>query len=273
MFIVLPLFFSGRVMVVSLWESLAWSLVAFSLAASSIYVINDIVDENLDRLHPVKCRRPLASGLVTRQNALAVGVGCITLSLTTSWIFVSPMLTGVISVYYILNVAYCFKLKQVAVLDILIVSLGYVFRLFVGSIATGVMLSHWIVLMTYLLALFLALAKRRDDVLIYDQQGIKTRHNIRRYNLSFINHSMSTVAGVMLVCYVMYTVSPEVTQRLRTPYLYLTSLFVIGGVLRYMQITFVELRSGSPTYILLHDAFIQACVFGWILSFAIVIYL
>ena len=107
---------------------------------------------------------------------------------------------------------------------------------------------------------------------MYQRDGIMARSNIGKYNLTFINHSMVIMASVMIVCYVMYSVSPEVTQRLKTTHLYLTTIFVIAGVLRYMQITFVNEDSASPTHVLLHDRFMQLCIMAWIMVFVLIIY-
>jgi hypothetical protein len=128
----------------------------------------------------------------------------------------------------------------------------------------------WIVLVTFLLALFLALAKRRDDVLL-SLKGKQTRKNIDGYNLEMVNSAMTLMAGVTIVSYVMYTVSPEVVARLHTGNLYITSLFVIVGILRYMQLTFVEQNSGSPTKLVLKDRFLQAIIISWIACFYLTI--
>ena len=137
---------------------------------------------------------------------------------------------------------------------------------------TDVKLTIWIILMTFLLALFLALAKRRDDVILYSQSGKKTRLNIDGYNLEFINSLMTIMASVTIVSYIFYTISPEVQEKFHSNQLFITSLFVAVGIMRYLQITFVENRSGSPTEILLKDKFLQATIFSWILTFIFIIY-
>ncbi len=126
--------------------------------------------------------------------------------------------------------------------------------------------------MTFLLALFLAFAKRRNDVTIYENTGVKTRKNIARYNLPFLNQAIGIVASITMVCYIMYTVSPEVVARFDNSYLYLSSIFVLAGLIRYLHITIVDSKSGSPTRILMNDRFIQATILGWILTFVIIIY-
>ena len=172
-----------------------------------------------------------------------------------------------------MNIAYCMKLKQFAIVDVFIISIGFLLRIFAGGFATGVYLSHWIVLMTFLLSLFLAFAKRRDDVVMYEDCGVKMRRNVNRYNLTFMNQLIAVVACLTMMCYIMYTVSPEVMERFQSSYVYITSIFVLAGIVRYLQITIVDVKSGSPTMVLMKDHFIQICIICWILSFLIIIYL
>jgi hypothetical protein len=130
----------------------------------------------------------------------------------------------------------------------------------------------WIIIMTFLLTLFLALAKRRDDVLLFIGQERISRRAIDGYNLVFIDSAMVIMAAVTIVAYIMYTVSPDVMEKFRTDKLYITTLFVVLGILRYMQITFVENKSGSPTEILLRDGFLQCVILSWLATFAFLIY-
>jgi 4-hydroxybenzoate polyprenyltransferase len=188
-----------------------------------------------------------------------------TTSLGISLLFNTELFT-VLLIYFLLNIAYTLKLKHIAILDIFIIASGFVLRLFAGSSVTEIPLSMWIILMTFLLALFLALAKRRDDVLL-SLEGQETRKNIDGYNLEFVNASMVLMAGVVIVSYLMYTISPEVEGRLGTEHLYLTSFFVILGIFRYMQITFVEEDSGSPTKVVIRDKFLKLTILFWLISF------
>ena len=272
LFVFFPMFFSGNMHNSGYWGQSFWGFCAFSFAASSIYALNDLLDVASDRKHPKKCKRPLASGAISTRVAIVISVVNAIFALGVSALIPDKLVLGVIGSYLFLNVAYCFKLKHIAILDVLIVSFGFVLRLLVGGLATGIQLSQWIVLMTYLLALFLAVAKRRDDVIMYEQEGTMVRHNIRGYNLPFVSLTMGVLAAVMIVCYIMYTVCPDVTSRLQTRYLYITTLFVVAGILRYLQLTLVEGKSGSPTKVLIKDTFIQCCLLAWILVFVIIIY-
>jgi 4-hydroxybenzoate polyprenyltransferase len=179
---------------------------------------------------------------------------------------VAPKLACVLGFYFLLNLAYSVRLKHIPIVDIFFIATGFVLRVFAGAFATNIPPSMWIIIMTFLLALFMALAKRRDDVLL-TSQGRATRKNIDGYNLEFVNAAMSVMSAVIIGSYIQYTVSEEVVQRLGTHYLYLTSVFVILGIMRYMQITFVQGASGSPTTIFLKDRFLQLTILLWLLSF------
>lgn len=268
LFIFMPLLFSFSF---SNLDNNLNSLVAFmlfSIIASSIYIFNDLMDINEDRAHPTKKYRPLASGKVSPKSAKMLILLLSLSSLGISFVFNTELFL-VLLVYFILNIAYSLKLKHIAILDIFIIATGFILRLFAGSAVTGISLSMWIILMTFLLAIFLALAKRRDDVLL-SLEGQETRKNIDGYNLEFVNAAMVLMAGVVIVSYIQYTISPEVIERLDTNYLYLTSFFVILGVLRYMQITFVEQDSGSPTKVVIRDSFLKVTIFLWLVSFIVV---
>ncbi len=254
------------------------AFIAFCLVASGIYCFNDIHDAEADRQHPVKRMRPVASGSVSKRTAY------ITMIIAWSAAFalvvwdgfyrgsIQKGIIGTLLLYIVMNIAYCVKLKQIALLDVFMISLGFVLRIVVGGLATGIILSHWIVLTTFLLALFLAVAKRRDDVAIYETSGVKARKNVVRYNMDFLNLSIGSLGSVTIMCYILYTVSNEVVERIGSHYLYVTSFFVLAGIMRYMQLTIVERKSGSPTKVLLQDHFIHVCIIGWVLAFTIILY-
>lgn len=273
-FIFLPLFFDKHL---TDFEYIIPTLVtffSFSFAASGIYCFNDIYDAEVDKLHPKKKKRPIASGYISK----TVGIFIALLSVIASYLLILCCTqfyieqSLIITLYILMNILYCVKLKHFALVDVFIIAIGFVLRVLIGGVSTSIYLSQWIVLMTFLLALFLAFAKRRDDVVIYEGQGVKLRKNINRYNLQFMNQAITIVATITMVCYIMYTVSDEVILRFNTRYLYMTSIFVLAGILRYLQITIVDTKSGSPTSILIKDRFIHACIFSWIIAFLIIIY-
>lgn len=275
-FVMIPMFFGGSLLDPSDIRASVITFFAFSFIASSVYCFNDIIDVDADRRHPVKCKRPIASGAISVKSAwalmalmflLSAGMVCL-LDTYTHVIQVGL----VILVYYLLNILYCSKLKQYAIVDVCIIAFGFVLRVLAGGFATDIVLSNWLVLMTFLLTLFLSFAKRRDDVLRMNETGEPPRKNTIRYNLTFINQAITITASVTLVCYIMYTVSPEVVNRFHSDLLYLTSVFVLLGLLRYIQITVVDKKSGDPTKMMLRDRFTQCVVLVWALTFLVLIY-
>lgn len=275
-FVLMPLFFGGQLLNLWCWQQAILAFIAFSLMASTIYCLNDLRDIEADRVHPRKRHRPLASGKLKPIHAIALMILLATLSLTIALLTLgvaSLNVTLLLLLYLGLNIVYCFKLKHYAIIDVFIVSFGFVLRLMVGGIACNIWLSPWIVLMTFLLALFLAFAKRRDDVVLYENDNIVARKNIIRYNLPFLNQTLGLIGAITIVCYIMYSVSPEVIDRFNTGYVYVTSIFVLAAILRYLQVAIVDSRSGSPTKVLIHDRFIQMCLALWLCTFAVILYL
>ncbi|HWV69131.1 decaprenyl-phosphate phosphoribosyltransferase [Chitinophaga sp.] len=271
-FLFIPLFFAGEIFNTSKLLDLAVAFCAFSLIASSIYILNDYRDIEADQQHPVKCKRPLASGSISKPAALALFVICIFAGYALG-ILVGQKFVFVLSTYFVLNLLYCLGLKDISILDILILSTGFVLRVKAGGVAAKLAISEWLVIMVFLLALFMAIAKRRDDILIKMDSGKEMRKAAKGYNLDFLNVMLALVSAVIIVSYLMYTISPETQARFHTYRLYYTTLFVIGGLLRYLQITYVENSTGSPTKILYKDRFIQLTILLWVLSFYVLIYL
>jgi len=271
LFIFLPLFFAMKITDPSLLLNAVIAFVAFSLTASAIYTLNDYHDIEEDRQHPKKKDRPLASGDISKSQAIVI-MAVLGIAGFSLMALLSVKAVGIMAAYVVMNIAYSFYLKHVAILDVVIIAIGFVLRLFIGSAVTDIPLSMWIVLMTFLLALFMALAKRRDDMLIYLDTGKKMRKVIDGYNLQFLDTAMSIMASVVIVAYVIYTSSAEVIARVNSEYLYLTGLFVIIGVMRYLQVALVLKDSGSPTKIVLKDRFMQLTFLGWVLTFTWILY-
>ena len=276
-FVMVPMFFGGSLLDISDIRASVLTFIAYSFVASSVYCFNDINDVEADRRHPVKCRRPLASGAMSMGAARALMALMLLLACAVTAMLGDSAhvlrVGGVLLFYYVMNLCYCAKLKQYAIIDVCVVAFGFVLRVLAGGYATDIVPSKWLVLMTFLLTLFLSFAKRRDDVLRMNETGEPPRKNTIRYNLTFINQAITITAAVTLVCYIMYTVSPEVTVRFHSDMLYLTSVFVLLGLLRYMQLTVVDKKSGDPTKVMLRDRFTQLVVVAWALTFLVLIYM
>lgn len=248
----------------------------FCLAASSIYIINDYSDIESDRKHPDKKDRPLASGAISKRAALAVLVVILISAAALLWfseIYFEVNLwkfAAIISFYFVMNLAYTFKLKHVAIIDVCLIAIGFVLRILAGGYFTGIPISQWAILLTFVLALVLALGKRRGE-LINAQVSGKTRKALDGYNVQFADIALSISVTLAIISYLMFTVTPEVQERFGMKVFY-TVIFVVFAFLRYLQQTLVYNKTESPTKIVYKDRYIQITVILWICSFLLLIY-
>lgn len=272
LFLFIPLFFAGEFTNVDKILELVLGFIAFSAIASSIYIMNDYRDIEDDRKHPKKCKRPLASGAVSKPAAIVIAALLIVLGFGLAY-FVRDKFLFVLAIYFLINFGYSFGLKNVPILDIILLAAGFVLRVKAGSVIAFIPLSEWIIIMVFLLALFMAIGKRRDDVILKLQSGVDMRKSIKGYNLEFLNTLLALICAVIIVSYFMYTMSPETMAKMGTHRLYYTCLFVMAGIMRYLQIIFVIADSGSPTKILYKDRFIQIVLLLWIASYIAIIYI
>ena len=278
LFLFIPVFFAEKIFNTEILLYVFAGFICFSLVASSIYIINDYRDIEDDKKHPLKKNRPLASGAVSKRTGLIICILFAAAGLAGAW-FIRDKFLFVLGIYFLLNLGYSFGLKSIPILDIIIVAIGFVLRVKAGAviaavvIPNGIDLSGWLTIMVFLLALFMALAKRRDDVLIKLSSGTDMRKAVKGYNLDFINVALSLICAVIIVSYFMYSMSPETVARLQTYRLYYTCLFVLAGVFRYLQLIFVQQDSQSPTKILYKDRFIQVTILLWVASFYIILYM
>ncbi len=270
LFVFIPAFFAGRIFTALETPQLFFAFLSFSAIASAVYIFNDIRDLERDRLHEVKRDRPLATGGVSVSSALVLMLAMAVVSIGFA-AFVGTSFLFVIASYFVLNFFYSLYLKHLSLIDISIIAIGFVLRILAGGIAADVPISKWLILMTFLLACCLALGKRRDDLLLDVDKG-DLRPALKGYTLPFIDTCLVVLGGTTIVCYIMYTVSEDVVQRLHSDQVYLTSIFVILGILRFLQIAIVEEKSGSPTMILLKDTMIQAMILLWLASFVVILY-
>jgi len=272
LFIFMPVFFAGKINNLDLLLNAIIAFIAFSTIASAVYVLNDFKDVKADLQHPRKKFRPLASGEISKKNAILIMILLLALGISLSALLSLKALTIVI-IYILLNTAYSYYLKHLVILDLNCIALGFVLRIVLGSVVTGTLLSIWIIIMTYLIALFLALAKRRDDILLFLESGKKMRNVIDGYNIKYVDIAMIVISTVVVVVYILYTVSNEVQLRIQNEYLYSTVLFVMLGLMRYIQLSFVTGNTSSPVAVILKDKFIQLTILLWILTFTFIIYL
>ena len=263
-FVWLPLLFAERIAFYQGVIPTAIGFCSFCLAASGVYVFNDLRDIEEDRIHPVKKNRPLASGEVSSREAIWLTGTLFALGIGIPLCFLDRTFTVVICSYVGLNVAYSLGLKNYAVVDVVCIAIGFVLRIFGGAVTARTDISHWIVIVTCLLAIFLALAKWRGDF-IQTTNRLQLRKSLQGYSMEYISLAMAVMASVIIVCYVLYTVSPEIISKHGTDKLYLSGFWVVLGILRYMQITFVNNSGDSPTRVVLSDLFLQSMILCWLL--------
>ena len=265
--IFLPIFFAQEIFEFSKLIELASAFIAFSFVTSSIYILNDILDIDEDRNHPLKMKRPLASGLIQMNTAAMIGVVLFGIGTAYFYLF-SPETLVIILIYVAMMIGYCYKFRKIAIIDVLIISSGFVLRLFIGSSISETPSSFWIIIMIFLLALFIAFSKRRDDIINRNESG---RGSLDGYNISFVNTSISVLVPIIIVSYLLYCTSNENIIRVGEN-LYITTVFVIAGFLRYLQLVFVNKKGGDPILILFNDLGIQFSIVGWISTFGYLLY-
>lgn len=271
LFLFIPLFFAGEFTNVEKILQILLGFIAFSAIASSIYIMNDYRDIEDDRKHPKKCKRPLASGEVSKPSAIVICAILIVAGFGLAY-FIRDKFMFVLAIYFVINFGYSFGLKNIPILDIILLAAGFVLRVKAGSVIAYIPLSEWIIIMVFLLALFMAIGKRRDDVILKLSSGVDMRKSIKGYNLELLNTLLALICAVIIVSYFMYTMSEETMTKMGTHRLYYTCLFVMAGIMRYLQIIFVVADSGSPTKILYKDRFIQIVLLLWIASYIAIIY-
>jgi 4-hydroxybenzoate polyprenyltransferase len=271
-FIFLPIFFGLEFLHCKSLLDGVIAFTSFSMIASSIYIFNDIIDKEDDKRHKVKKRRPIASGEIAVKQGVFIMVILILLGLGVSLIFGNISVTAYLSIYLILNILYTLWLKRLPLIDVFVISLGYVIRVLVGGVVANVEINSWIIIMTFLLALFLGFAKRRDDVLLKIKENRSVRKSVDGYNLRFMDSVLFVSAAITLVSYIMYTVSPHTIALYGSKYIYITAVFVLLGIFRYLQISLALEKSGSPTEVLYKDRILQASILLWIISFGIIMY-
>ncbi|AZB25228.1 MULTISPECIES: decaprenyl-phosphate phosphoribosyltransferase [Chryseobacterium] len=276
LFVFVPLFFSGNITNLDLLTKSIFAFIIFSFAASVVYILNDYNDIEADRKHPEKRRRPLASGAISKSTAIAILIGLVIADIAfvgfAQLYFQQPLwkFATIIAFYVVMNLAYTFRLKHVPIIDIFIIAIGFVLRVLAGGYITGISISQWAILLTFVLALVLAIGKRRGE-LINAQVSGKTRKALDGYNVQFADIALSISITLAIVCYLMFTLSPEVQARFHERVFY-TVVFVVFALLRYLQQTLVYNRTESPTKIVYRDRYIQVTLLLWVATFLIQIY-
>lgn len=243
----------------------------FCVLSGTVYLLNDIADRDADRQHPLKRRRPIASGAVS--VPLAAGTAAVLGAVGLAGAFRLSVPFGAIAAgYLLLQAAYSLVLKNIVILDVLAIAVGFVLRAVAGAVAVGVEISHWLFVCTILLALFIALAKRRHEIVLLADGAASHRPILGEYSAYLLDQMIAVVTASTLISYVFYTISPETAAKFGTEWLGLTIPFPLYGIFRYLYLVHQREGGGSPADLLLTDRPLLVCVALWAVAVAIIIY-
>jgi 4-hydroxybenzoate polyprenyltransferase len=254
--------------------SIVRAIAAFAIfcgLSGVVYLINDVADREKDRLHPLKRRRPIAAGAVAPSTALGAAA-VLGLGALAGAYALRPAFALVAVTYVALLVLYSGPLKHVVIIDVLTIAIGFVLRAVAGAVAIGVPISHWLLILTILLALFLALSKRRHELVMLADGATGHRPILEEYSPYLLDQMIAVVTASTVLSYIIYTVSPETTQKFNTDYLPVTLVFPLYGIFRYLYLVHQKEGGGSPSDMLLNDRPLLACVALWAFSVALIIY-
>ena len=269
-FVFAPLIFAGRLTDTAAWLHAGLAFAAFCAGASATYLVNDVLDREADRAHPVKKLRPLAAGRLSVSAALALALAlaaaATAVALTLGGWF-GPILLG----YLLLTLLYSVALKNLVFVDVLVVAAGFVLRVVGGAVAIDAPVSRWLLLCAYLLALYLALGKRRSELVLLGAEADSHRAVLGRYTLPLVDQAISVVLGATVLAYTLYTVAPETVAKVGSEGLMTTVPVVLYGLFRYLYVLHRHELGGSPSRALLTDRPLLVCVAVWIVVSALVV--
>jgi 4-hydroxybenzoate polyprenyltransferase len=242
----------------------------FCATSGAVYIVNDLFDAERDRKHPAKARRPIASGALPTVPAIVAVVVLLTGSLMTAFAL-SPPFGAVLLTYAALNLVYSFWLKEVVIIDVMVIASGFVLRAIGGAVVINVEISTWLIMCTILLSLFLAFCKRRQEIATLENAH-QHRTILKEYSIGFLDQMIGVVTASTVVAYMFYTVSPEVERKLGTHHLYLTVPFVLYGIFRYLYLVHQRGEGSNPTQALLTDRPLLLNVALWGITVVLLLY-
>lgn len=271
-FLVAPLIFSKRLFVAEYFEITVLALVVFSLVSSTVYIINDIADREEDKQHPIKRERPVASGKISVPEAIALLIVVIVVILFAGR-NLSPRFQLTAGIYFLLNLAYSFGLKRVILVDVFVIAAGFMLRVLAGAFAIAVLISPWLVLCTLFVSVFLAISKRRGELLLTTgTDGYAGRVVLHDYDLPLMDQLMTIAAAGMAISYALYTVAERTVLIFGTENLIFTTVFVLFGIFRYLFLVRKKKIDDNPAHLLISDVVMIVNVLAWFASCVLIIY-
>jgi 4-hydroxybenzoate polyprenyltransferase len=247
------------------------TFILFCLVSGSVYILNDIFDLKRDRLHPIKKKRPIPSGKLEVQTALSFAI-LFTIVAVISGFFISASLGYILLLYFLINLAYSRKLKEVVLLDVFSIAAGFVLRVLSGAFVIDVIISSWLIVCTILLSLFLAFSKRRHELVVLEEFASDHRKILSEYSTNFLDQMISVVTASTVVSYALYVMSEETITKFNTEKLIFTVPFVLYGIFRYLYLIHQKRGGGDPTVHLFTDLPLIINIMLWIFTAVIIIY-
>ncbi len=265
------LVFSGSLFQVPSLLPAIGAFAVFCLLSSAVYLINDVCDMGRDRLHPVKCKRPIAAGLLSPRAAMTTAALITLAALSAAWML-GPGFAVVCLVYLLLFLSYSMFLKNIVILDVLLIAVGFVLRAIAGAVVINVRISSWLLVCTILLALFLGLCKRRDELVKLADAATGHRRILDEYSPYLLDQMIAVVTASTLMAYALYTMADETIQKFNTTHLHLTIPFVIYGIFRYLYLIHRKEHGGNPSLTLLTDRPLLINILLWTITVILIIY-
>jgi 4-hydroxybenzoate polyprenyltransferase len=271
-FVFTPLIFAKHLFEKEYNNKALLAFIAFCLASSFVYIINDIADREADKLHPEKKKRPIAAGEISVPFAISIAVIVAALSITIALLLPIQFLYAIL-IYIALQFAYSFSLKHIVILDLFIIATGFMLRVFAGALAIQVEISHWIIITTLFLSLFLAASKRRSELVMIKKFQIATKRLVlQEYSIPFLDSLLIITTTGMAISYALYTMAERTIAVFGSEYLIFTTVFVLFGIFRYLFLVIVKEDGENPTAILTKDAPTAINLFLWIMICVAIIY-
>jgi 4-hydroxybenzoate polyprenyltransferase len=271
-FLFAPLVFSKHLFDIEYVRAAGLAFIAFSLVSSSVYILNDVADRVADRAHPIKKNRPVASGAISIGRALLLLV-IVALCATVFAIELNVKFMFTAGIYFVLNIAYSFGLKRVILVDVFVIAAGFMLRVLAGAFAISVVVSPWLILCTLFVSVFLAISKRRGELLLSSgPESYVVRPVLRDYDLPLMDQLMTIAAAGMAISYALYTVAERTVAIFGTENLIFTTVFVLFGIFRYIFLVRKKMTDDNPAHLLITDSAMVFNIFAWFLSCVVIIY-
>jgi 4-hydroxybenzoate polyprenyltransferase len=247
------------------------AFVTFCVLSSAVYLLNDVVDYDKDRFHPLKSQRPIAGGRISRSFAATSGIALYAVALLVAFL-INPGFFQIALIYSAITIGYTYYFKNIAILDVMAISMGFVLRAVAGGVVIGVEASFWLLLCTFLLAMFLALSKRRHELVLLSEDATKHRTNLAEYSPYLLDQMIGVVTASCVLAYTLYTVSEETVAKFHTDKLSFTVPFVIFGIFRYLYLIHQKNEGGSPSIHLYSDKPLLVSIILWVVACVGIIY-